>query len=464
MRTFMDEHFLLTSGSAVYLFDSVKKLPIIDFHTLLDAKVLAENKTFNNITELCLRAAPQKWRIMRQYGIPESYVTGDAPDFDKFASFCEAVSECVGSPVYHLTHMELKKYFDFHGEILAENAQEIFEQCNNIIIREELSPITLLQKSRVEWIATKDCPTSNLEHHRKIKEMKPGFDVYPAFCPNEALDIEKATFPAYIEKLGESAGVKISDFGSLCEALISRLDFFASKDCITTWQSLEPFNFIQNSTSDECDRIFKKTLGGTSPTPLEAAVFKTKLICWLGIEYYERNMVMQLEFGTRENDNRAQTVLLGAGKGFDTIADNCFTDSLSLFLNELEQLSSLPRTIIHSQNPSAGDSLATLCGSFAGGGNRGKIQWSGSGAFGESITGIKKHLTTLASHGLISTYVGPHTSSGNFLSFIKHDYYRRILVDKLGEWADNGEFPRDMVRLRSIAEGISYYNAKLYFE
>ena len=464
MRTFMDEHFLLTSGSAVYLFDSVGKLPIIDFHSLIDTRVLAKNESFKNITQLWLGDAPQKWRLMRQYGIPETYITGDAPDFEKFASFCEAISECVGSPVYHLAHMELKKFFGFHGEILAATAHEIYELCNNTIIREDFTPISLLNKSGVEWIATKECPTDSLMQYETIRAQKPNFNVNPSFCPDAALEIEAPDYAMFVEKLGESAGVLIKDFESFCDALRNRLDAFALEGCMTSWQSLEQFSFIQSVGVCECSRVFLKALDKEPLTPREADVFKSKLMCWLGVEYFERNIVMQMELGTRRSDNKTQSGLIGAAKGFDSIADNCSTSSLAMLLNELEQVSSLPKIVIHSQNPAMGDSLATLVGSFTGGGNRGKIQWSNSGTFCDNIQGIKKHLTTLANHGMISTYIGPHTASANFLSFIKHDYYRRVMVDRLGEWADSGEFPRDMVRLRNIAEGISYYNAKLYFE
>ena len=463
MRAFMDEHFLLQSGTAVDLFSHIRDLPIIDYHCHLDPKAIAENKRFRNITELWLGGDHYKWRLMRHNGVPESHITGDAPDHEKFAVWCATVADAIGSPGYHWAHMELKKYFGFDGVITAENAAEIYALCNTQIEREDFNVHNMLKTCRVEWLATTDDPADTLEYHAEIKNQPTAPKVLPTFRPGGALEIEKPTYADYLKRLGASAGISISDWDGLKAALENRLDFFSKMDCLISDHSLEPPVFDPAATDDCAAKALKKAINGEALSQGEIDAYKTRLMSWLGGEYHKRNWVMQLHMAVQRNNNSRMLKLAGADTGFDCMSDANFSLALARILDDMESSNALPRTVLYALNPASDDMLATMIGNFAGRGIRGRIQWGSAWWFNDNKPGMEKHLVTLANHGMVATFVGMLTDSRSFLSYPRHEYFRRILANRLGEWVEKGEYPCDMNRLQKIAGDIAYYNVKNYF-
>jgi len=466
MTDFMDEKFLLKSEKAIALYDRIKDLPIIDYHCHLDPAAVARNHRYNNITELWLYGDHYKWRLMRHFGVPESHVTGDAPDHEKFAAFCATMEGAIGSPVYHWAHLALKKYFNFHQHITVAKAAELYAHCNRIIEKEDFNVHNILKKCRVEWLATTDDPADDLAHHKFTAAGKavgaPG--VKPSWRPGGVLEIEKPTFSAYLGKLGETAGIKITDRDSLKAVLVKRMDYFADNGCQISDHSLEPPVFDVTATDSDADTVLKKAISGETLSQKEIISYKTRILSWLGGEYFKRNWVMQLHMVVQRNNNSRMLRLAGADTGFDCMSDDNFSVALARILDDLESRNVLPRTVLYALNPTADDMLATMIGNFAGRGIRGRIQWGCPWWFNDNKTGIEKHLITLGNHGLLSTFIGMLTDSRSFLSYPRHEYFRRILANKVGEWVENGEFPYDTDILYKIVEDIAYYNVKNYFE
>jgi glucuronate isomerase len=361
--------------------------------------------------------------------------------------------------------MELKKYFGFDGVISSDNAAEIFALCNSQIEKEDFNVHNLLKRCRVEWLATTDDPADSLEHHKIIKETNaPGVPkVLPTFRPDGAWGIEKPGYATYLKKLGEISGINISDWDSLRNALSNRMDFFVQMGCRISDHSLEPPIFDTNATDDDANRIMKKAVAGEAITYEEINMYKTRLLSWLGGEYHKRNWVMQLHMAVQRDNNSRMLKLAGANTGFDCISDANFSLALARILDDMENRDALPCTILYALNPSADDMLATMIGNFAGRGIRGRMQWGSAWWFNDNKPGMQKHLITLANHGMVSNFIGMLTDSRSFLSYPRHDYFRRILAMQLGEWTEKGEFPRDMNRISKIAENIAYFNVKNYF-
>ncbi|MCL1843228.1 MAG: glucuronate isomerase [Defluviitaleaceae bacterium] len=465
MKSFISENFLLRNEPAAELYKHIRDLPIIDYHCHLDPGAIAKNARFRSITELWLGGDHYKWRLMRHNGVPESHITGDAPDHEKFAAFCATMEYAIGNPVYHWAHLELKKYFGFDGVITAENAAEIYAMCNSQIEREDFNVHSLLKTCRVEWLATTDDPADNLEYHKQIKETNaPGVPgVMPTFRPGGALEIEKPTYAEYLKRLGESAEQPVTDWDSLRSALSARMDFFTQMGCKISDHSLEPPVFEPSATDDDAALAVKKALSGNSLSQNEINAYKTRLLSWLGGEYHKRDWVMQLHMIVQRNNNSRMLKLAGPDTGFDCMSDNPFSLALARILDDMEIRDALPRTVLYALNPTADDMLATMAGNFAGRGIRGRIQWGCPWWFNDNKPGMQKHLITLANHGLVSTFIGMLTDSRSFMSYPRHEYFRRILCQQLGEWVENGEYPRDMNRLHKIAEDIAYFNVKNYF-
>ncbi|MCL2386391.1 MAG: glucuronate isomerase [Defluviitaleaceae bacterium] len=465
MKAFMDEHFLLRNNTAVELYEHIRDLPIIDYHCHLDPAAIAKNARFRSITELWLGGDHYKWRLMRHNGVPESHITGDAPDHEKFAAFCNTMQDAIGNPIYHWAHLELKKYFGFEGAITSDNAAEIYALCNSKIEKEDFNVHSLLKSARVEWLATTDDPADNLEHHKKIKEDNVAGvpKVMPTFRPGGALEIEKPTYAAYMKRLGESAAITITDWDSLKAALVSRIEFFTKMGCQISDHSLEPPVFDQTATDDDAACAMAKALKGEALSVKEINAYKTRLLSWLGGEYHKQNWVMQLHMAVQRNNNSRMLKLVGADTGFDGVSDTPFSQAIAHILDDMESRDSLPRTVLYALNPTADDMLATMIGNFAGRGIRGRMQWGSAWWFNDNKTGMQKHLVALANHGLLSAFIGMLTDSRSFISYPRHEYFRRILAQQLGEWVENGEFPHDMNRLNKIAGDIAYYNVKNYF-
>jgi len=466
MKKFMDDQFLLTNDTAVALYAAIRGLPIIDYHCHLDAAAIAENKRFRNITELWLGGDHYKWRLMRTHGIEESHITGDAPDADKFAAWCATLEVAIGSPLYHWSHMELKQYFGWDQPVTAQNAAEIYAHCNAQIEGDDFNVHNLLIRSRVEWLATTDDPADTLEHHAKIKaDNVPGLArILPTFRPGILLDASHRDFMDYIKKLERVSGIKIISWGTLTAALTQRLDFFAEMGCVISDHSLEPPIFDAAATDGDAAKIFYDLLFGAQITPAQAIAFKTRLFAWLGSQYHARGWTMQLHMGAIRANNTRMMRLIGADTGFDSMSDVPFAHALSRILDDLETHDALPKTILYALNPTADDMLATMIGNFQGRGIRGRMQWGAPWWFNDSKPGMEKHLTTLATLGMLAHFVGMLTDSRSFISYPRHDYFRRILANQIGKWAEAGEFPHDMQLLIKIASDIAYHNAKGYFQ
>ena len=463
MKKFMDENFLLQNGTAIELYSHIKDLPVIDYHCHLDPAAIASNKRFRNITDLWLGGDHYKWRLMRHNGVPESHITGDAPDSEKFAAFCATIERAIGSPVFHWAHMEMKTYFGYDAPITAAKAGELFDICNSYIEKDDFNVHSLLKSSNVEWLATTDDPADNLEHHIKIKtDNAPGVPkVLPAVRPSNVLDLDKPTFAAYITKLGDMAGIKITDFDSLKAALENRVEFFHQFGCRISDHALDPpvFDLCQK----DAEAALKKALNGETPTWPEIDAYKTAVMVFMGAQYAKRDWVMQLHMGAQRNNNTRMFRQLGPDVGFDSMSDANFSLPLNRLLDTMEQNDALPRTVLYALNPTADDMLVTTIGNFAGRGIKGRMQWGSAWWFNDTKPGMEKHLITLANNGMLANFIGMLTDSRSFISYPRHDYFRRILANQLGKWAEDGEFPRNMDLLCQIAADIAYNNVKEYF-
>jgi len=468
MKKFMDENFQLQNDTAQEIYTGIKDLPIIDYHNHLDPGAIANNKQFANITELWLGNDHYKWRLMRAHGIAESHITGDAPDEEKFAAWCETLEIAIGSPIYHWAHMELKQYFGYDKPVTAANANEIYEHCNNLMESEDFSVHALLKKSRIEWLATTDDPTDTLKHHAKI-----AFDkvqglpkILPTFRPCVLFDPRDVAFEKYIKNLELVANMRdpITDWESLLIALEHRLDFFAMRGCVSADHIFDPPVYDTATNDTKATLAFRKALRGESLSVEEVTSYKTRLFAWLGGQYAKRKWVMQLHIGAMRSNNSKMFNALGANSGFDSMADTPFAQTLARMLDDLERHDALPKTILYALNPAANETLATMIATFQGNGVRTKMQWGAPWWFNNNKTGIQKHLVTLAEQGMLAHFAGMLTDARCFISLPRHDYFRRILANQLGTWAENGEFPRDMVLLNKIASDIAYNNTKNYFK
>ncbi len=457
----MDENFLLSNDTAVTLYHQyAKEMPIYDYHCHISPKEIAENKKYRNITEIWLGGDHYKWRAMRSNGVPENYITGDASDKEKFMKWAETMPYCIGNPLYHWTHLELKRYFGIDKLLSPETAEEIWEKCNAVL--ENLTVRDIIKKSNVKLLCTTDDPTDTLEYHKAIAEDKT-FDVkvLPAFRPDKSFNIEKEGFKEWIAKLGQVVGFEIKTFDDLTKALKARLEYFHEVGCRISDHALDPVVF-EPGTADEATVILQKGLKGEVLTEKEIKKYKTQVMLFLGREYARLGWTMQLHIGTIRNNNSRMMRLLGPDTGFDAIADYTYGESLAKFLDALDSTDQLPKTILYTLNPRDNEMLGTIIGCFQGG-IPGKMQFGSGWWFNDQKDGMIRQMVALANLGLLSRFVGMLTDSRSFLSYTRHEYFRRILCNLLGEWVENGEAPNDMKLLGEMVQNICYNNAKNYF-
>jgi len=459
---FMDENFLLHSQMAVQLYNAVKDLPIIDYHCHLNPQEIAENKRFANITEMWLGGDHYKWRLMRANGVEERFITGDADDYAKFEKWCETIEDCIGSPLYHWTHLELKRYFGYDKTLSRKTAKEAWEACNAVINAEDFTVWNIFEKFKVESLCTTDDPADSLEYHKQIAASGIQTKVLPTLRPGKAMAIADAGFAAYAAKLADLTGIAVDSFESLCAALDVRIAFFHENGCRLSDHALDPPVFEPCSIV-EANAIVQKALRGEALSALADAQYKTALMLHLGRAYAEKGWVMQLHMNAFRNNNTRMFKAIGADTGYDSISDASVVEPISRYLDALEQDGVLPKTILYSLNPAADDLLATMIGNFQGGGVKGKMQHGSAWWFNDTKTGMVKQMTTLANLGMLARFIGMLTDSRSFLSYTRHEYFRRIVANLLAEWVENGEFPADMDKLTEIARGISYANANGYF-
>jgi len=465
MTCFMDENFLLSNKTAIELFhNNAKNMPIIDYHCHISPKEIYENKQFKNITEAWLYGDHYKWRAMRSVGVNEKYITGDSCDYDKFMAWAKTMPQLLGNPLYHWTHLELQRYFQVFEVLNEKTAPAIWEKVNFLLTGEGFRVRDIIKKSNVKVICTTDDPTDSLEYHLKLKDCA-DFEVkvYPAFRPDKALGIEKDGFKDWVSKLAQVSEVNIENYSGFLVALKNRLDFFHAVGGRVADHALDYVPF-QETSEDEVAEIFAKAIQGQEIHFEEEQKFRTHILQFLGQSYAELGWTMQLHINAYRNNNSRKFKLMGPDTGFDSVNDSKVAYPLSRLLDLLDAKNALPKTILYSLNPNDFYVLATLMGCFQGSDIAGKIQLGAAWWFIDHKEGMLEQMKTLANLGALGTFVGMLTDSRSFLSYTRHEYFRRILCEMLGVWAENGEVPNDRELLRNYVENISFKNAKEYFD
>ncbi len=464
MKAFMDQDFLLTTPTARTLYhEYAAKMPIVDYHCHVNPAEIAEDRQFDNITQAWLGGDHYKWRAMRSNGAPEAVVTGNASDREKFDAWAEVLPRAIGNPLYHWTHLELKRYFDVDTPLSPATADEIWEACNKRIREPDMTVRGIIKRSNVTVVCTTDDPADDLRYHQQIKaDPTCTVKVYPAFRPDRALAIEKPDFADYMTKLGEAAGLTIDSFESLSEALRRRIDFFAENGCKASDHGLGKIVCIP-TTPEEADRILKKRLAGETLTEAEEHGFRTALLVMLAAEYVKHNIVMQIHFGVIRNNNSRKFQELGPDTGFDTIAPFGCAEGLISLLDQMESRNILPKTVLYSLSPCDSELIGSVIGAFQGEGIGCKVQLGAGWWFNDTKTGMIKQLTDYGNLSVLGNFIGMLTDSRSFLSYTRHEYFRRILCELIGGWVENGEYPADMEYLGKLVQDISYNNTMKYF-
>jgi glucuronate isomerase len=466
MRAFMDDQFLLNSETAVNLYEQfAKAMPIIDYHCHLDPKAIYENVPFRNLTEVWLYGDHYKWRAMRANGISEEYVTGGegVSDYDRFLAYAQTVPMAIGNPLYHWSHLELRRLFGIEELINEKNAQVIWEKANKVFEANGMTPQDLIRVSNVRVVCTTDDPADALDYHIKlIEEDRHGFQVRPSFRPDKVLEINRATFLPWISRLEDVSGYKVSDYSLLLKALKERVEFFHQTGCLLSDHAIDTVMYA-DSTEEQAAAIYAKALRGEAVSQEEEAQYKNYTLVYLSRLYAEHGWAMQLHIHAHRNNNTAMMKRLGPDTGYDSIHTGVLAGPLVRLLDSMESNGGLPRTILYSLNASDNDVLATIIGSFQDGTIAGKIQLGSAWWFNDTIDGMLAQMKSLANMGLISRFVGMLTDSRSFLSYPRHEYFRRILCNLLGDWVESGQVPADMELLGQIVEGVCYRNAEQYF-
>lgn len=464
MKQFMDKNFLLSTETAQTLYhEFAAKMPVLDYHCHINPQEIAEDRKFENITQVWLGGDHYKWRQMRSNGIDEKYITGDASDREKFQKWAETLPKAIGNPLYHWSHLELQRYFGYTGTLNGDTAEEVWNLCNAKLQEDSMSVRNLIKQSNVTLICTTDDPIDSLEWHKKIAE-DDSFDVQvlPAWRPDKAMNIEKPEYLDYLAKLSKVSGIEIKTFADLKAALSNRMDFFASMGCSVSDHALN-YVMYAPASEEEIEAIFAKRLSGASITAEEELTFKTAFMQFVGKEYHKRNWVMQLHYGCKRDNNVFRYNQLGPDTGFDCINNYAPSASMADFLNALNATDELPKTIIYSLNPNDNASIGTILGCFQDPTAVGKIQQGSAWWFNDHKTGMTEQMISLANLGLLGNFIGMLTDSRSFLSYTRHEYFRRIMCELIGGWVENGEYPNDPKQLEEIVKGISYNNAVQYF-
>jgi len=463
-KLFMGEDFLLQTKTAELLYNEyAKQMPIIDYHCHLSPQQIAEDIKFENLTQAWLYGDHYKWRAMRTSGVDESYCTGDKPDYEKFEKWAATVPYTMRNPLYHWTHLELKRYFDIHEILDPSSAKSIYENASAQIQTDDFSIKNLIRKMNVKVICTTDDPIDSLEYHKTLAES--GFEVKikPAFRPDKAMEVSSApNFVAYVKKLEAVTNLSVSSFEDYLFALQNRHDFFASMGCSVSDHGLEEI-YVEDFTGQEIEAIFTKVYGGNDLSLIEQRKFKSCMLLHFAEWDWEKGWVQQYHLGALRNNNSRMLSKLGPDTGWDSIGDFSQASALSKFLNKLDSEDKLAKTIIYNLNPADNELMASMIGNFNDGSVAGKIQFGSGWWFLDQKDGIIKQLNALSNMGLVSRFVGMLTDSRSFLSFPRHEYFRRILCNLFGDEIENGELPNDTKWVGQIIQDICYNNANEYF-
>ena len=465
MKAFMDQNFLLNTETARTLYhEAAKDCPIIDYHCHLSPREIYEDIRYDNITQVWLGGDHYKWRLMRSAGVPEKYITGDAPDYEKFEKYATVIGKAIGNPLYHWSHLELRRFFGYDGILNKATAPEVWKLANEKLQSPGYTSRGLIMMSNVETICTTDDPVDSLEWHEKLAADKTfPVTVIPAWRPDKAMNLEKATWPEYIAQLEKAAGMEIKSFADLKAALHKRLDFFAAHNCKLSDHAL---NYVMYAPADdaEIERIFASRMNGQLPTAQEEAEFKFAFMSAMAAEYHDRDWAMQLHYGCRRDNNLPMFRKLGPDTGFDCVDNTAPSTQTAAFIGALQEKGALPSTILYSLNTNDNAAIDSILGCFQNEKAVGYIQHGSAWWFDDHYDGMVDHLKSLADRGYLAGFIGMLTDSRSFLSYPRHELFRRILCRLFGEWVEEGFYPEDMDTLKEIVRDISYGNAKRYFQ
>jgi len=463
---FINEDFLLESGAARKLYHGyAAEMPIIDYHCHLSPAEIAQDKRWENISQIWLYGDHYKWRAMRTAGVDEHYCTGAASDWEKFQKYAEVVPKALRNPLYHWTHLELKRYFGISDRLLGpETAESIYNDCNRVVLSPDFSCRSLMKKSRVEVVCTTDDPVDSLEHHIAIaNDASFNVQVRPTWRPDKAFAVDKPeVFGAWMPKLAQAARTDIGNLDSFLTALRKRHDFFHANGCRLSDRGLETI-FAEDCTTSEAAAIFDKALAGKALAPLEVLRFKAFMLHELAIMDAEKGWTLQLHYGALRNNNAAMLRKIGPDTGFDSIGDWPVAEGMSRYFDRLQQIGRLPKTIIYNLNPRDNELVATMIGNFQDGKTTGKMQFGSGWWFLDQLDGMTRQIEALSQLGLLSQFVGMLTDSRSFLSYTRHEYFRRLLCNILGGEIVRGLIPNDIGLVGRMVQDICYYNARNYF-
>ncbi len=462
MKAFMDEDFLLETPTAKKLFAVASKQPIFDYHCHLSPKEIYENKPFQTIAELWLGGDHYKWRAMRGCGIEEKYITGDGSEVEKFKAWAETLPFCIGNPLYHWAHLELQRFFDIDLPLSPKTADTIWQKANAKIAAGGFTPREIIKKCNVVALCTTDDPADSLEYHKLLaQDASFGVKVLPAFRPDKALGIDQPGFGDYIQKLAAAAGIAIENYGQLKAALSQRVAFFAAMGCVASDHSFTAIPY-READAATVDSIFRHALLGGSVSEEDAEKYKTSLLCHLCSEYTKHNIAMELHIGALRNNNTKMFKKLGPDAGYDSMSDRQVAEPLARLFDSLEQNDILPKTILFAFHPKDNYVLASMAGNFQSSEAASKIQFGPAWWMNDHMDGMTHQITDFASLGVLGKFVGMVTDSRSFLSYPRHEYFRRILCNYLGTLVESGQYPNDMDQLSAIVNGIAFDNAKAY--
>ncbi|MCG5104550.1 glucuronate isomerase [Oceanobacillus alkalisoli] len=464
MKTFITDDFLLYNDTASELYhDTAKDLPIIDYHNHLNQYEILEDKNYDNLADVWLGEDHYKWRLMRANGISESYITGDKPAYEKFLAWSKTVPHAIGNPLYHWTHLELLRYFGIDELLNEKSAPAIWEAANAKLKTPDLSTRALLKNKKVEFVGTTDDPTDDLKAHQALAETDYSVMVSPSFRPDKGLGIENDDFVAWVEKLEAVTNSSIENYDAFLQALENRVNYFDENGCRSSDHGINVM-FYEEATKDEVAQIFAKRLKGEVLTEKEVEQFRTYTLVVLGELYADKGWVMQLHINPLRNNSTRMFKLIGPDAGFDSVGDHLLANKLSNLLDAMDINNKLPKTVLYSLNARDNNIIAATAGNFQSDEIPGKVQFGTAWWFNDTIDGMEDQMKTLANFGLISNFIGMLTDSRSFLSFPRHEYFRRILCNILGTWVEEEKAPKDMELLSTYVRNISYENAKRYFQ
>ncbi len=475
MKEFMDRDFILGTETAKHLFhDYAEELPIIDYHCHISPKEIYENRRFENLGEVWFGGEQPdgsffgdhyKWRLMRSNGMPENMVTGHSDELARFEGFAATLEKAIGNPMYHWCNYELHKYFGITEALSTKNAKAIWEKCNDMLQHDDkLTVRGLIEQSGVAYVGTTDDPIDSLEWHEKIAaDPTVKFMVRPSFRPDKAINISKEGFADYIAKLAKAVGKdSLNSAQDVIDALINRIEFFKAHGCVASDHGLDYVPF-RMGTIEEANAAFAKAMKGEAVSVEEAEVYQTLVLVAIAKAYHKHDIVMELHYSCLRNVNERMFRLEGPDTGYDMIAQNTCGGNIAKLLSELDLTNELPKTILFSLNPADNEQIGTILGAFQSDEVPGKIQHGPAWWFNDTKSGMEDQMKSLANLGILGNFIGMLTDSRSFLSYTRHDYFRRIMCNLIGEWVENGEYPNDDDALKAIVQGISYNNAKRYF-